>query len=1351
MTFSTLPETSFVNNVDLHQAPSRDGAMPQEPAQRPHTPHTASGEKAKARTILAAIRTLQAIEQAQRPATPDERAVLARFPGFGPVALGIFPDPVTSQYKDTTWQTLGDQLQTLLLPEDYASAKRTTFTAFYTAPVVMQAMYAALARLGVPSDATVLEPGCGIGNFLAHAPARMRFIGIELDRLSGRIAQVLYPGHDMRIEHFRDTRLPEDRIDAVIGNVPFAALRLDYHGTRLALHDFFLAKSLDALKPGGVLALVTSHYTLDKHHPGLRQSLAQQADFLGAIRLPAEAFAQEGTRVVTDILCLRERAAGEAPSHADPAWLETAPLAIEGIDIPINRYFLHHPEMVLGTWSRQDRRYAGEGYTLRATGDLAPQLAAALQRLPQGVYTAHPAAPAHPGHIPAPLPPLEPHLTEGSFFLMETQALMQIQQGDAVPVTHGTTPLQADGTLLGRRLAALIALRDQARRVLRSQNEGWPEGQRQEARRALNRVYDRFVAAYGPINKTTLSTTTDGTTIRRMPNLVTFRDDPDAMLVMALEHYDERTGTAEKAAIMHRDVVGRRAPLTTVQSAEEGLLVSLDQRGLVDLPYIATLYEAPVRQIIAELGDLIYQDPDTQIWHTADVYLSGNVRAKLAAAERAGSAYARNAEALRLVQPEDVLPGDIDANLGAPWIPESDIRNFAADLFGVVSDTVSIAHLPTDAVWSVETGLEAVRSVAATTDYGTARANGVGLLEQALNLRTPAIYDVSERDGTEERVLNQEETLAARDKQKAIKERFRAWIFADPDRTERLVRRYNDTYNTIRLRRFDGSHLAFPGMSQHITLYQHQKDAIWRIMSSGNTLLAHAVGAGKTNVMVAAGMKMKQAGLITKPLYVVPNHMLQQFGREWMQLYPNAKLLIAAKEDFTRERRKLLTAKIASGAWDGILTTHSSFERIGMSRAYQERFLREQIAAYDQLLCDRAAADTARAHRNILKNLEKQKAKREERLKDLLAEEKKDDGLVFDELGVDHVYIDEAHYFKNLETPTKMERVAGIQTGGSERAFDLFMKASYLHRQHPGHGVTFATGTPISNTMVEMYTVQRFLDPEGLEARGLAHFDAWAATFGEVVDAMELAPDGASLRSRSRFATFTNLPELQQMFRSYADVQTAAMLDLPRPRLAGDKATVIACPMSEEQCAIQETLVARYEAIRSGQVKPWEDNALAITTDGRKLALDARLLSPTAPDFPDSKIHALVKNVTAIWQRTAPTRGTQLIFADLGINPTAWGYAVYADVIAKLQQGIPRHEIATIGDADTDAKKHVLFEQVRQGVVCILLGSTQKMGTGTNVQKRLVSLHHLDAPWKPAEVEQRDGRILRQNNMNETV
>ena len=615
----------------------------------------------------------------------------------------------------------------------------------------------------------------------------------------------------------------------------------------------------------------------------------------------------------------------------------------------------------------------------------------------------------------------------------------------------------------------MVDLRDKARYVLRSQNEGWPEEARNDARRKLNYAYDSFKTSFGPINKTTFSSGSEGTVIRRMPNLVKFREDPDAMLVMSLEEYDEVTGEAQKSAIMRKDVVGKSAPITSVTSAQDGLLVSLDQKGMVDLPYIAQLYGRPEETVISELGDLIYRDPESKEWQTADAYLSGNVRAKLAAAEKAGAEYGRNAEALRSVQPEDVLPGDIDANLGAPWIPVSDIRAFTAELFGVESSSITIGHLPKDAVWSVEGDYNAVQSVAATADYGTSRANGIALLDLALNMKTPVIYDPDPAD-SDKRIINQEETLAAKEKQKLIKERFRGWVFSDPERTERLVRLYNDTYNNLRPRLFDGSHLEFPGMSQGITLRPHQKDAVWRCMSGGNTLLAHVVGAGKTYTMAAGAMKLKQAGLAKKSLIVVPNHLLEQFAREFQQLYPNAKLLVASKDDFSKDRRKQLIAKIASSEWDAIVVTHSSFERIGMSREFQERFLREQIAEYDQLLCDRAGANASKAKRNIMKTIEKQKAAREAKLKDLLAEDKKDDGLTFDELAVDHIFIDEQHYFKNLETPTKMERVAGIQTGGSERAFDLYMKCRYLHEQHPGSGVTFATGTPISNSMVEMYT-----------------------------------------------------------------------------------------------------------------------------------------------------------------------------------------------------------------------------------------------------------------------------------------
>ncbi|QEG30308.1 hypothetical protein GobsT_51130 [Gemmata obscuriglobus] len=1173
-----------------------------------------------------------------------------------------------------------------------------------------------------------------------------------LDSVSAQIAKALHPGQDIRNEDFQRTKLPE--LDAVIGNVPFADLKLDHHGQKFALHDYFFAKATDALKPGGVLALVTSHYTLDKNNAAIREYLGDKADFLGAIRLPSDAFKREGTAVVTDIVFLRKRGPGEPAHHADPDWLKAEPTEIDGRSLPINHYFKTHPEMVLGTYSGKDSLY-GEGYSVLSNGDLAEQLKQAVERLPELTRKPQVSDQTHqvsgsthqvaPTFVP---PPPERHVTEGSFFVHEGR-IHQMVDGAASPVVYGGGELWANGALVGRRMGALIELRDKARYVLRSQNEGWPAHAREDARRKLNAAYDIFKSAYGAINKTTISDTADGTSIRRMPNLVKFREDPDAMLVMALEEYDEQTGEAKKAPILLKDVVGKTPPVTHAATAEEGLLVSLDRTGGVDLPLIAKLYGQPEANVVSELGGLIYLDPESKRWETADAYLSGNVRAKLAAAERAGAA--RNIDALKAVQPEDVLPGDIDANLGAPWVPVSDVQKFAAELFHVAPSSISISHMAKDAVWSVEGDYSAQRSVAVTSDYGTARASGLWLFELALNMKSPVIYDPVPGD-PEKRMVNQEETLRAKEKQKQIKEQFRSWVFAEPDRTERLVRTYNDAFNNLRPRQFDGSHLEFPGMSEAIALRPHQKDAIWRSMSGGNTLLAHTVGAGKSYVMAASAMKMKQAGLIKKPMCVIPNHMLEQFGREFLQLYPNAKLLIASKEDLTKERRKFLTAKIASGDWDAIIVTHSSFERIGMSREYQEKFLREQIAEYDELLADRAAEKFSKSNRNMLKVIEKQKAAREAKLKDLLASDKKDCGLVFDELGVDHLFIDEVQAHKNLETPSKMDRVAGIQTGGSERAFDLFMKARFLHERHPGHGLVGASGTPISNSLVELYTLQRFFDPQGLRDRGIEHFDAWAATFGEVVEAMEISPDGKSLKPRARFSKFVNLPELQQMFRAFADVQTVEMLNLPRPKLEGGKPHVVACPMSDEQEALQQKLVERYERIRNGGVDPREDNALAITTDGRKLALDARMLTAGAREFEGSKVNRMVENVAGIWQNTAPTKGTQMIFCDMGVNPTSWGYCPYDEIVAKLTaHGIPRDQIAVMGDADSDAKKQALFEKVRNGAVRVLIGSTSKMGTGTNVQKRLVAMHHLDAPWKPAEVEQRDGRILRQGNQNEEV
>jgi N12 class adenine-specific DNA methylase len=1320
------------------------------PISQPVEASIASGQKSKARDIIAAIRTVKQIEDEKRPATAEEQQILARFGGFGAVALSIFPDPVRGHYKDPGWKALGEELKTLLTPQEYDSAKRTTFNAFYTSPIVIGAIHDAIARLGIPGDATVLEPGCGTGNFMSQGGKGKRFIGVELDSISGRIAKARHPGQDIRIESFRDTKLPESHIDAAIGNVPFSDLKLDFHGQKLALHDYFFAKSIDSLKPGGVLAMVTTHYTLDKQNAAVREYLGSKADFIGAIRLPSDAFKREGTAVVTDIIFLRKRAPGAPARHEEAEWQRSMPMEIEGREIPINRYFTCHPEMVLGTWSIKDTLYGNEGYSLTSNGDLPKQLREAVERLP--TFDKIQASAVEAKAVAFKPPPMESHITEGSFFVGDDKKICQSVGGQAVPVVYGGTSLRADGTMVGKRMATLIGLRDLARRVLFSQNEGWPDASRDIARQKLNDAYDRFVSAYGPINKTTFSETKDETSIRRMPNIVKFKEDPDAMLVMSLEDYDEVTGKATKAAIMTKDVVGKTPPITHVRSAEEGLLVSLNQRGMVDLPYIESLYGKPEKTIIAELGELIFLNPESKIWETADAYLSGNVRAKLVAADHAGPQFKRNADALRVVQPEDVLPGDIDANLGAAWIPVADIQAFAAELFKVDASQVPVAHLVKDAVWNLDADFAAERSVGATSEYGTPRANGTWLFDLALNMKSPTIYDTIMNGDREERVVNQDATLAAREKQKLIKEKFRSWVFTDPQRTEHLVRIYNDTYNNLRPRLFDGSHLDFPGMNQNINLRPHQDDAVWRGMSSGNTLLAHVVGAGKTFTMAATGMKMKQAGLVKKPMYVVPNHLLEQFSREFMQLYPNAKLLVAAKEDLTRDRRKMLTAKIASGEWDGIVVTHSSFERIGMSRDYQEKFISEQIAEYEALLCEHAGSKTKGGNRNIIKTIEKQKAAREERLKNLLAEDKKDDGLVFDELGVDHLFIDEAHYFKNLETPTKMDRVAGIQTGGSERAFDVYMKARYFSEQHPGHGMTFATGTPISNTMMEMYTMQRFLDPEGLKSRGIEHFDAWAATFGEVIDTMEISPDGAGLRPRSRFARFTNLPELQQMFRAFSDVQTAEMLNLPTPKLQNGKAMVVACPMSAEQHQLQQELVERYEKLRSQKVDPRIDNALNITTDGRKLATDARMLAGAAEDFPESKINRLVDNVAAVWERTTPTRGTQMIFADMGVNPTAWGFSPYNEIRKKLiAAGVPAEQIAAIGDAESDAKKQALFEKVRNGSVRVLIGSTQKMGTGTNVQKRLVALHHLDAPWKPAEVEQREGRILRQGNENEEV
>ena len=1318
------------------------------------SPAPGLSDRRRARQLLAAIRTLQTVEQAQRPPTAEERVVLEQYGGLGPVGLRLFPGTGDRVWRDASWQALGEEFRALLTADEYVSARRTILTAYFTPALIIQWIYAALRQLGVPSDILALEPGCGVGGFIAAAPSAWRFVAVELDGLTARVASTLFPHHDVRTGNIRDVALPS--VQCVIGNVPFSDIRYSWEGHPLSLHEYCFAKSLSCLTPGGILALIVTHFLLDRANPSFREFLVTHADFLGAVRLPSGAL--EGTKVCADVLFLRKRFPGQPPQHVDHQWTQTLPVMLDGTEVRLSRYFQHHRYMLLGAYSHEDRLYcAQDGFSVHSTGDLAMQLAAVLQYFPRNVYAVEtPAASIIPPLPPLPLPPIALHITEGSFFVAQNHAIMQVQHGEAIPVRHGTKPLHANGRgFLEQRLAALLHLRDVTRGVLQSQNDGWTVSEREAARLALNETYDAFIAKYGAVNRTTIHSKADGSVIRRMPNITLFRDDPDAMLVLALEEYDEETDTATKAAIMLRDVVGHTPPITAAGSAEAALLQSLNVHGAVNLPYMAQLYSGSPRQIIDELGDLLYQNPETQDWLTADAYLSGNVRAKLVTATAAGDAYRRNVIALQAVQPEDVLPSDIDANLGAPWIPTSDIQAFAAHLFQVDTDWVTIRHVPHEALWEVQGSWRLEYQVAVRSDYGTNRMNGIALFEQALNLQVPTIYDTRYAPGgKEERTINQDETLAAREKQKAIKAAFKAWIFTDPERTERLVRMYNDTYNNLRLRAFDGGHLSFPGMNPAFHPYAHQKDGIWRIMCGGNSLMAQLVGAGKSAIMAAAAMKMKQAGLIQKPIFIVPNHLLEQFGREFLHVYPNAKLLMASREDFTRDRRKLLTAKMASQAWDAILVTHSSFERIGMSHDFQAQFLRKQIAEYETLLVDHAETHPSRRRggRSVLKMIENQLARLEAKLKDLMAEKKKDDGLVFDEIGVDHIFYDESQAGKNLAIASKMERVAGIQTGGSQRAFDLFMKCHYLSQQHSGHGVTFATGTPVSNSMVELYTLQRYLDPQALRERGIAHFDAWAATFGEVVETMEISPDGRTLRPRSRFAKFVNLPELLPMFRSFADVKTAEQLKLPHPAIQGEKPQVIACPMEKTQRTLQDGLVERYEKIRNGQVKSWEDNALAVTTDGRKLALSPRLLDPLAEDNPASKVNTCIEQVYAIWEETVEARSTQLVFCDFGVHPNAWGYSVYGEAVDKwVKRGIPAAQVAVIGDADTDAKKHVLFDKVRAGHIRVLLGSTHKMGTGMNVQQRLIALHHLDAPWKPAEVEQREGRILRQGNSHAEV
>ncbi|HLG63102.1 MAG TPA: DEAD/DEAH box helicase family protein [Ktedonosporobacter sp.] len=1357
--FNIAPEVSETDNHETTDAPAITEANPEEdiqeegiepefssqrvyleepePEPRPSrdfriTPEHgvgAGGLHEKAHANIAAIRLLKELEAENREATDDEKAVLVKYAGWGALA-GAFAE---GYYLRQEWRSTHEELKALLTEEEYKSAKATTPNAHFTSPMVISAIWQGLEHLGVKKGAEILEPSMGIGHFFGLMPdslqARHR-TGIELDSITARIARKLYPDSKIFAQGFEETKLPDDYFDAIVGNVPFG----DYpvhdpamkHKLTRSIHDYFFAKSLDKLRPGGVMALVTSHYTMDKKDDVIRKHLADKADFIGAIRLPNTAFkGNAGTEVVTDVIFLKKRAVGK--EREGESWQDAQKYTVEGRETFLNEYYHRHPEMMLGKMTLEGTMYRGQEPTL--TGELTPDnLEKALSLLPFNIYT-----PRDQGRSPpAPIPIIEPErfigVKDGGY--AEVDGKIVIRNGQTFEPTSLTTTQAA-------RVRGLMEIRDAVREVFRTQLDDESGVRIFEARQHLNQVYDRFVKRNGYISS--------------KENFRAFAGDPDHPLLLSLENYNAETKIATKTAIFERRTLERYKPADHVDTAAEALAISLNEKGYIDWQRMGKLTGHSVKQMQAELDTQVYQIPDGN-WETADEYLSGDVRAKLRHAEAAAvlnPVYERNVTALKAVQPKDLNPGDISARLGAGWIPKQDIKAFIGDLLKVNERDVTVAHSSPIASWSVALNGYANLAVSNTTTYATKRTTAASLIEDALNLRTPTIYDYNPSDGT--RTFNQAETLAAREMQQKIKDRFSKWIWEDPQRAERLTRLYNDTFNNIRLRTYDGSHLAFPGMNRvglrNNDLDPHQKAAVWRTIQNKNTLLGHCVGAGKTAEMTASCMELKRLGLANKPMIVVPNHLVEQWSAAFLQLYPQANIFAAGKEHFTAGNREKAMARIATGNYDAVIISHKSFEALPVSNETFNRFLNKQIDELEDAI--RETKEEKGDNRSIVKQLEKAKKRLEARIKDHASREKKDNGVTWEMLGIDRIFVDEADLFKNLGYTSKMNRIAGLPNTESNRAMDMYMKTQYLAEK--GGGVVFATGTPISNTMAEMYTLMRYLAPQMLEESGLAHFDAWAANFGEAVTGLELAPDGSGYRMHTRFAKFVNLPELLSMFRSFADIQTAEMLNLPRPKLDGGKEKIIVSPASPELKDYVESLVKRAQRIKSGSVDPRADNMLKITGDGRKAALDMRLVRSDSEPKSDSKLYRAVDNIHRIWRDTAAKKSTQLVFCDLS-TPNPDKFNAYDEIRRHLiARGVPEKEIAYIHDADTDAKKKTLFDAVNAGRIRILLGSTEKMGAGTNVQKKLIAMHHLDAPWRPRDIEQRDGRILRQGNENKEV
>ncbi|WP_418914231.1 YodL domain-containing protein [Agathobaculum sp.] len=1293
---------------------------------------------------LAAVRLLKSLEAADRPATAEEQQVLSQYVGWGGMASAFSPN--NRRYE---------QLRSLLTEDEYKAARASVLNSHYTSPVIIKAMYTALGQMGFEGG-KVLEPSMGVGNFFGMLPESMansQLTGVELDSISGRIARKLYPNADIKITGYENTKFADNSFDVAVGNVPFGDYSLHdkrYDKDHLLIHDYFFIKTLDKVRPGGVVAFVTSKGTLDKANPAARRLMAEKADLLGAIRLPNTAFkANAGASVTTDILFLQKR---DTPPEQLPAWTETGKNA-DGMEL--NNYFLQHPEMILGTMQEVTTQFGKDTACVPDPNvELEDLLSAAVLHLGhENVFqsnTQDMPAPetadvfqSNTQNTPAPTTndvfqsntPID-ELRPFSYAVQNGKLIFKEADGNLVPSEMNATAV--------KRAISMIGIRDAVRNLIEAQRDGCDDEQLHALQTDLTQNYDTFVKEFGNIHK--------------RGNKLAFRKDAGYPLLLALEKLDDEQNVIGKTAIFSKRTISPHIVATHADTPEDALGLSLAERGKIDFAYMSALLDGmPQEQITTALRQQIFLDPQTQEWQPADEYLSGNVRAKLDIARLAAQSdpdFAVNVQMLERVQPEPLTAADINVKLGTTWIPPEDIDHFIRDVLHppfYALNKIKTSYSDAAKLWYVSNkSVDKDPHSLAYTKYGTSRVNAYELLELSLNLRDVQVSDVKIIDGKEKRIPNTKETIKARNAQDALRQAFKDWVFDDPARRERLVGYYNEHFNTTRPREFDGSHLTLPGINPSIQLYSHQKDAVARILYGGNALLAHCVGAGKTWTMAAAAMELRRLGLSHKPMFVVPNSLTEQWGTEFQQLYPGANILVASEADFTKENRKAFCARIATGDYDAVIIGHTQFEKIPLSPENERRHIERQLDTLELSLTD------AKRNKDLnftVRRLESSKKKLETRLEKLMDAKEKDDVVTFEELGVDRLFVDEADEFKNLALFTKMRNVGGINTSAAQKSEDMLAKCEYLNEKTDYHGVCFATGTPVSNSMTELYTMMRYLQNDTLESVNMTDFDSWASNFGETVTAMELAPEGTGYRTKTRFAKFCNLPELINLWRQAADIQTADMLDLQRPEV--EYHNVKAQPTAAQQAMVQE-LGKRADRVRSGAVAPYEDNMLAITNDGRKLALDQRLADSSLPDNPGSKLNMVVENVFNTWESSKPTKGTQLIFCDLA-TPSAAGkdsgrFCSYDDIRDKLiAKGVPADQIAYIHDADTPAKKNALSSKMKSGAIRVLIGSTAKMGAGFNVQERLVALHHVDCPWRPRDVEQRDGRILRQGNTNEKV